>query len=74
MNQSLLNTREAADRLGLRKSTLDCWRSRGGGPAYRKIGAAVRYSVEDLERFVQAAVRTSTSDPGNVERIGGGTS
>lgn len=62
---ALLNEHEAARILGLSVKTLRRWRWAGRGPAYRKIGSAVRYHPdEDLAAFVEAARRTSTSDPG----------
>ncbi len=33
-------------------------------PVYRKIGGRVVYRVDDLERWVDKGLRTSTSDPG----------
>ncbi len=60
----LVNEHEAADILGLKVSTLRRWRWAGRGPAYRKIGAAVRYHPADLSAFADAARRHSTSDPG----------
>jgi len=36
----------------------------GTGPVYRKIGSRVVYRVDDLERWVDKGLRTSTSDPG----------
>lgn len=71
MSQSLFTTVQAANFLGLKKSTLDCWRVRGQGPRFKKFGAAVRYALADLERYVEQSSRTSTSDPGNVQRIRG---
>ena len=62
--QALLTETEVAGMLKVRPVTLRAWRQRGGGPRFRKIGAAVRYAAEDLEAFVEAAARTSTSDPG----------
>ena len=52
----------AADFLGVSVKTLRGWRCRGGGPAYRKLGAAVRYADEDLTEFVEAARRRNTSE------------
>ena len=48
----LLNTREAANVLGVRPRTLEHWRSIGAGPAYSKIGRAVRYSHMALDCFI----------------------
>lgn len=46
-----LRETEAAEFLGLAPKTLSRWRWAGRGPAFRKFGSAVRYSVEDLTRF-----------------------
>ena len=60
----LVNEYEAARRLSLSVKTLRRWRWAGTGPAFYKIGAAVRYDQADLEAFIEASRRTSTSDPG----------
>ena len=68
MNVKLLTTAEAAEFLGLAKPTLDCWRSRGGGPVFRRVGRrAVRYDLADLQIFAGDR-RKSTSDPGVVNQ------
>jgi predicted DNA-binding transcriptional regulator AlpA len=58
----LLTEREASHRLGLSVRTLQKWRLLGQGPRYLKLGQAVRYDPGDLEAFVQAARRRSTSE------------
>ncbi len=60
-NSIPLNTKQAARALGVKPSTLEVWRCRGDGPTYLKIGRAVRYRLEDLEAFLQAARRENTS-------------
>ena len=60
----LLNETEAAKVLGLKVTTLRRWRWAGKPPRYLKIGSAVRYDPEELADFMDAARRTSTSDPG----------
>lgn len=60
----LVDEHEAARRLGLSVKTLRRWRWSGRGPAFRKLGAAVRYAEVDLAHFVEAALRNSTSDTG----------
>ncbi len=57
----LLNTEQAAERLTLKKQTLEAWRIRGGGPNFLKIGRAVRYREEDLNEFLLQALRENTS-------------
>ena len=49
----LLDTREAALRLRLASGTLQNWRSQGQGPAFVRLGRAVRYDETDLARFVE---------------------
>ncbi len=49
--------------LGLREKTLESWRSRGGGPVYVKIGRLVRYRIADVEAFIAAGARASTTNP-----------
>ena len=60
----LVTEQQAAGLLHVSVKRLQGWRSRGGGPPFRKLGRCVRYAVPDLEAFVQEAVRRSTSDPG----------
>jgi predicted DNA-binding transcriptional regulator AlpA len=59
-----LRTPEAARFLGLSGRTLEKHRTFGTGPTYRKIGGRVVYRIEDLQRWADLGVRTSTSDPG----------
>ena len=60
----LLNEGQAAELLNIRVATLRRWRWAGKGPAFRKIGRAVRYASSDLEALISSALRTSTSDTG----------
>lgn len=63
MNKKFLNTREASDylkRLGLEFSpaTLSTWRSRGGGPRFKKIASKIYYERCELDSFLEGqAVR-----------------
>lgn len=50
----LLDEQSAAQTLRLKPKTLSRWRWEGKGPAYHKIGAAVRYRRDDLEDFISA--------------------
>lgn len=59
-----LRTPEAARFLGLSGRTLEKHRTFGTGPTYRKIGGRIVYRVEDLQRWADLGMRTSTSDPG----------
>ena len=60
-----LPTPEAAQYVGLRPATLETMRTRGGGPAFVKLGRRVVYRREDLDAWLRARVRKSTSDPGS---------
>ena len=59
-----LRTREAARFLGLSGRTLEKHRYFGSGPAYRRIGGRVVYSVDDLRAWADLGTKYSTSDPG----------
>jgi len=58
---ALLTEAEAGRELALAVKTLQRWRWSGRGPRFIKLGGAVRYRREDLEAFIERAVRTSTS-------------
>ena len=52
-HQPLTET-EAAVRLRLKVATLRAWRNQGRGPAYVRLGRAVRYLATDIEEFLQS--------------------
>ena len=52
-SQPLTET-EAAGRLGLKVPTLRAWRAQGRGPAYIRLGRAIRYLPTDVEEFLQS--------------------
>ena len=57
-----LSTQEAADYLGLGKSTLDKLRViRNDGPPFFKVGTRIVYDVVDLDGWLARHRRTSTS-------------
>ncbi len=58
----LLNTRQAAERCCLSPRTLEKRRVTGGGPLFIRLGGAVRYRLEDLDTWIAANRRRSTSD------------
>ena len=61
---TLLKESEAAAKLNVKVATLRRWRWVGRPPRFLKIGGAVRYDPVDLEAFIEAGRRTSTSDAG----------
>lgn len=52
-SQPLTET-EAAARLGLKVPTLRAWRNQGRGPAYVRLGRAIRYLTTDLDEFIRS--------------------
>ena len=59
----LLREQEAASVLNVKVTTLRRWRWAGKGPRFLELGGAVRYSQADLYTFIEASVRSSTSEP-----------
>jgi hypothetical protein len=45
---------EAAARLGLKVATLRAWRHRRRGPAFVRLGRAIRYLERDIDAFLNA--------------------
>lgn len=60
----VMHTRDAAKYCGSSASTFEKLRLTGGGPVYSKIGRRVVYRVEDLDAWLDANRRRSTSDAG----------
>ena len=63
-----LRTPGAADHCGVAPRTLEKLRVIGGGPPYFKRGRSVIYDTADLDEWLTARRRTSTSDPGPEDR------
>ncbi|WP_374254176.1 helix-turn-helix transcriptional regulator [Xanthobacter sp.] len=57
-----LDTDAAAAYAGVSKSSMNKWRVTGGGPKYIKLGRRVVYDVIDLDEWLGAHRRRSTSD------------
>lgn len=57
-----LNTKDAAEYLGLRPNTLAKMRVYGTGPQYRKHGRYVRYQMDELNQWSLDHRYSSTSD------------
>ena len=60
--EKLLTQKEVASQLGISERTLERHRITGTGPRWARLGRLVRYRVSDLEQWVEASLRTSTSD------------
>ena len=62
MKQTLVTTSEAAEYLGgLKTNTLEGWRIRGEGPNFYKCGRLVKYSIAELDAWLESRARSSTS-------------
>ena len=53
MSSKLLTIDDLSDHLGVPKNTLYRWRTKGYGPAGRRIGKYVRYRPEDVDSWVE---------------------
>ena len=56
-----VDTEGAARYLALEAHTLECYRSRGGGPIFHKFGRYVRYAVGDLDAWAASCRRVTTA-------------
>jgi hypothetical protein len=75
-HRPLLDTQQAAEYLGVSFDTLCGWRVKGVGPRFVKLmsggsRAPIRYRAVDLDEFIEAGLRNSTSDTGAAVRAGG---
>ncbi|MFA7586264.1 MAG: helix-turn-helix domain-containing protein [Novosphingobium sp.] len=61
INTELLVVKEAADYCRLSQSYLNTLRVSGGGPAFLKLGSAVRYRRTDLDAWLESRLARSTS-------------
>ncbi len=64
---SLISEQEAAEFVDLTDRTLQKYRQSGGGPKFCRLSArSIKYRRHDLRLWSEAALRSSTSDPGPV--------
>jgi hypothetical protein len=62
-DDKLLSTVEAADRLGVSASYLNKLRmTAGAGPVFLRLGVTVRYRNADINAWLEAQARASTTD------------
>ena len=57
-----MDVKGAAFYLGLNESYLNKLRCTGGGPVFIKRGGTIRYDPNDLDAWLDAGKRKSTSD------------
>ena len=60
--EELLTQKRLAERLNQSERTLERWRVEGTGPVYVKAGRKVLYIQQDVEDWLLATRRQSTSD------------
>ena len=60
----MYRTKSAALYLDVAPVTLEAWRVRGGGPEFVKMGKAVRYTQESLDKFRDSRLGWSTAQKG----------
>lgn len=61
--RKLVNTRLAAEMLGLKPNTLEIWRCHKKGPKYVKLGRRILYDPADLEAFAASCTVETTPVP-----------
>lgn len=61
MDTKHFNQIQLSRRWSMSPRTLERWRWLGQGPAYLKVGGAIRYRIEDVEAYEQARLRGSRS-------------
>lgn len=59
--KKLLTPKETAELYGVSESTLAKRRMRGEAPAWIKVGGAVRYRHEDIEKYVNFCTQKTTN-------------
>jgi excisionase family DNA binding protein len=64
ITRQMLRTRDAARYLGIAESTAEKLRLTGGGPRFIKLGKSVCYDPGDLDAWLEANKRRSTTDRG----------
>ena len=62
MDRQLLTQKRLSDLIDVSERTLERWRIQGSGPAFCRAGRKILYRSEDVEQWLLANRRTSTSD------------
>ena len=60
-----LTTREAAAYVGIKKSTLQKYRTEGTGPRFIKLGKVVSYDQIDCDRWIEEHKFSSVAEAAN---------
>ena len=59
--QPLLDERALAETLSVSVKAIQSWRYKGGGPAFVRLGRAIRYRPEDVEAWLASNTFGSTT-------------
>jgi excisionase family DNA binding protein len=59
----LIDTDELATYLGFSVATLDTWASRGGGPAFHKVGRFRKYQPADVKEWLKKRRTADKQEP-----------
>lgn len=66
-NKKFYTPPELAKLLGISESLLNKLRIAGNGPKYNKIShRTIRYSIDEVEKYLESCKRASTSDTGGL--------
>lgn len=57
-DETLLDSREAAERLNVVPFTIKRWRREGVGPSYIKIGGRVYYTAQQIDEYIESRTVT----------------
>ena len=68
MNRRCMTQTELAERWRISEATLERWRTESNGPMFLKLGNQVRYRLQDVEAFEEAALRGSTKTDVEVDQ------
>ena len=60
-SRGFLTEKHTGKAINTAPSTLRAWRVKGKGPRYYKIGGKILYKQSDLDAWIEAQARTSTS-------------
>jgi hypothetical protein len=67
--KQLMTTQETADYVRHAGQTLAKWRCYGQGPRYVRVGRSILYDRADVDAWLDARMRRSTSDPGTTHEL-----
>ena len=67
MDKQLLTQQHLSDLIDVSERTLERWRVEGSGPVFCRAGRKVLYRSDDVEEWLLANRRTSTSEAANAE-------